>query len=131
MILETDPDLTLIEEKVSRQARNFILKCLEKDKDERPTADDLLKDIWFNNVRVSSFQESAFNSAFTQIYSYSKVDNFTTAICSIVSKMLMEPEVEAELRRIFESADHDKTGTLDEIKLYNAMTEVGSELNFN
>ena len=84
----------------------------------------LLNDIWFKDIRVSSFQNTAFNSAFTHIYSYSKVDNFTTAICSTVAKHFIQPEVEADLRRIFEYADSDKTGTLNEQKLYNAMSEV-------
>ena len=33
------------------------------------------------------------------------------------------------LRRIFERADHDHSGTLDQVKLHNAMTEIFSELN--
>ena len=48
------------------------------------------------------------------VISYSKVDDsFTTAISSIVAKLLVDPEVEAVLRRIFEKADHDSKGTLD------------------
>ena len=113
MILGKDPNVDFIVQKHGRQAANFILKCLAKDQRERPTADELLKDIWFNDIRVSRHEKSDFNSAFTHIYSYSKVDNFTTAICSTVAKHFIQPEVEAKLRRIFDFADTDKTGTLD------------------
>lgn len=113
MILGADPNVDLVKQKHGRVAANFILKCLAKDQSERPTADELLKDVWFNDIRVSKFENSAFNSAFTHIYSYSKVGNFTTAICSTVAKHFIQPEVEAELRRIFDYADTDKTGTLN------------------
>ena len=55
MVLHEDPDLSSILDKVSRPALAFIRKCLEKDPAERPTADALLKDNWFNDVRVSTF----------------------------------------------------------------------------
>ena len=58
MVLQDDPDLSGIEDTVSRPALSFILKCLEKDASERPTADELLRDNWFNDVRVSAFQET-------------------------------------------------------------------------
>ena len=62
------------------------------------------------------------------LYSYSKVDNFTAAISSYVTKMLIKHEEEQVLRRIFENADHDNAGTLDEVKLHNAMTEISDQL---
>ena len=127
MILQQDPNLDVIVQKHGRTAANFISKCLEKDQNDRPAADELLNDIWFKDIRVSSYSDTAFNSAFTHIYSYSKVDNFTTAICSTVAKHFIQPKDEAELRRIFDYADSDKTGTLDEKKLYNAMSEVCAE----
>ena len=131
MVLQDDPDVSNIQERIGRPAGTFILKCLEKDPAERPTADELLRDNWFNDLRVSAFQDTEFNRAFINVYSYSKVDNFTTAISSIVAKMLVEPESEAVLRRIFESADHDKTGTLDEVKLHNAMSGIRAELHIS
>ena len=99
---------------MSKPAINFIKRCVEKDPAQRPSAAELLEHPWMKQVFISNFQPTDFNRAFANVYTYSKVDSFQSAISSYVAKMLIKPEDESVLRRIFENPDHDKKGTLDE-----------------
>ena len=88
-VLGQDPILSSIDKKVSPQAVNFILQCLHKNPLDRPTAEELLKSPWFEIERMSAPQETDFNQAFANIFSYGQVDSFTTSVCSIIAKKLM------------------------------------------
>ena len=89
MICERNPNYNSFASKVSRPAVSFIEMCLEKDQDSRPDAATLLNHIWLQNVRTSVYNKTDFNQAFSNLYSYSKVDHFTTAISSYVANSLL------------------------------------------
>ena len=102
----------------SDDAKEFIRKCLRKEKDQRPSAQDLLGgnggavDPWIATVNVDLDEETkqAIGQTFTSVAPKSDVKIFFN---SLIANLLVDSERLAHLGKLFQMIDINKSGSVN------------------
>ena len=114
-------------------AITFIRKCLNKNKDERPTAKDLIdNDDWLKSVNMTLEQDEKRN-LIRQITHSVVVDKHSFAdyaITSFISNVIMKSQDARQIGTLFMEMDTDGNGTISKAE-FAASGDVQACLNAN
>ena len=106
---------------ISQDAKDFILKCLDRNQNTRPSISELFKMPWIanymnkqNTLALPKLEREEMNqrSIHKNIVSFSELNKFQKLVLSLVSGLCASPEEIQELQKEFLRLDKDKTGTL-------------------
>ena len=106
---------------ISQDAKDFILKCLDRNQNTRPSISELFKMPWITNymnkqntLALPKLEREEMNqrSIHKNIVSFSELNKFQKLVLSLVSGLCASPEEIQELQKEFLRLDKDKTGTL-------------------
>ena len=106
---------------ISQDAKDFILKCLDRNQNTRPSIAELFKMPWIQNYinkqncdgQLKEEKEDLNQrSIHKNIVSFSELNKFQKLVLSLVAGLCASKEELGELQKEFLRLDKDKTGTL-------------------
>ena len=116
------PDMDRLERaNCPEDAKRFIEKCLTKDKDQRPSAQELLvgdqtkniePDLWINSLGMKVDDEINFKIA-QHFKALPAKRHVRQTIDSMIANMMMKSEYVNTIGRAFSAYDADKNGEID------------------
>ena len=106
--------------KVSSEAKNLISKMLTKNPDSRPTAEQLLKDPWFEKMKEKSIDLEGNILSIKSLKQFKVKYEFQKAILLYFVNFFDIKEEKARLYKVFKSLDKDGDGQLDRNELKEA-----------
>lgn len=106
--------------KVSDEAKKLITKMLTKNPDNRPSADQLLKDQWFEKLRDKTADLENNVLSIKSLKQFKVKYEFQKAILLYFVNFFDIKEEKARLYKVFKSLDKDGDGQLDRAELKEA-----------
>ncbi len=115
--------------KVSEEAKKLIARMLTKNPEQRPTADQCLKDPWFQRMRDKSFSEASDPMTMGNLREFKSKSQFQKAIMLYFVNFFDIKDEKAKLYKVFKSLDKDGDGQLDKEELKAAYIKEGKTFN--
>ena len=113
-----EPEMSkIVEIPQYNDARSFILKCLNKNAEERPSARDLLAegeegDNWIKSVDMH-VSEDISSRIKTNLLQNTQISRFKRTMNSFISNILTKSQDAKQLGLLFEEMDTNKNGKLE------------------
>jgi len=114
-------------EMVSEEGKNLIRRLLVVDPNQRPTAEEALKDPWFvkfTNIQKGSDEDKLDPNILQKMRQYKGVSALKKAAMNILVKMAESKDI-IKLKETFIAMDLDDTGDIREDELKIALNHVG------
>ena len=108
---------------VSNEARALVIRLLEKDPANRPSAQIVLKNVWFNKIMNSKAQRLSLNSVENLKHFHCQTKIQQAAFEYIVSHLLTTEEIKAH-KATFMALDADADGKLSANEILGSVNDV-------
>lgn len=102
---------------LSENSQKFILWCLERDQNKRPSIAQLFDEPWICEIQDESIDEEVQLNIQRNLIQYEKLSQFQKIVLSLVSGLTATQEELHTLQREFIRLDKKKTGTLSKHEL--------------
>ena len=111
-------------QKVSDDAKKLIVKMLIKNPDQRPSADVLLKDPWFEKMRGKVVELESNVLVMNNLKNFNSKFEFQKAILLYFVNFFDIREEKTKLYKVFKSLDKDGDGQIDKQELIMAYSKL-------
>lgn len=115
--------------KVSDEVKKLIVRMLTKNPDQRPTAEVLLKDPWFDKMRDKSNLDGQNQLAISNLKQFKAKYEFQKAILLYFVNFFDIKEEKNRLYKVFKSLDKDGDGQLNREELKAAYAKSAKGFN--
>jgi calcium-dependent protein kinase len=109
--------------KVSNEARALVIRLLDKDPENRPSAQVVLKNVWFNKVMNNKVQKLCLNSVENLRHFHCQTKIQQAAFEYIASHLLTAEEIKAH-KATFLALDADGDGKLSSNEILGTVNDV-------
>lgn len=116
-------------QKVSDDAKKLIVRMLIKNPDQRPSADVLLKDPWFEKMREKVVELESNVLVMNNLKNFNSKFEFQKAILLYFVNFFDIREEKTKLYKVFKSLDKDGDGQIDKQELIMAYSKLSKGFN--
>jgi calcium-dependent protein kinase len=128
-ILSAQPNFGRVKQKLSNQAIDFTLKCLNKDSSQRPSAKELLSHPFIlDNITTTEIDSEVALQIASDLTAYYKLSVFQSGIVSLLANMQAQQSELNSLKKMFLTFDSNQDGFLSLDELTLGMTRVFGQL---
>ena len=117
--------------RISKQALDFIRQALNRSKNDRPSAADLLEHPWIVNMaddKTAKLDQNTQLDIANNLKVFKNSTAFQSGIISLIANLNSSSEELERLRMMFKKLDTDKNGTLTIDEIRRGMDELESEI---
>ena len=116
-------------DKISKNAKDFISKCMEKDPNKRIEASEGVEHPWFNTINKEA-QQFLNNEVLINLKNFSCPTHFKKLVLHYMTNKVSEKEIK-ELQNAFYAIDKEHTGTIEVSELKDAFNQMGIKVSSN
>lgn len=109
--------------KISQGAKSFICRLLTHKQEDRPSAEECLKDPWITDHSQITVDEGVALGALSNLKEFRADQTLKRATFAFIASQLLKKDEKAHLARVFQSFDKDGNGKLDKEEVKNGYLE--------
>ena len=113
----------LVNARASKEAKDFIEKCLKKDFNQRMTTSEALVHEWINKFYIKKNSNLLNNNTINTLLDFANKDALQKEIYYFLAKISSEQEIN-KLKNFFQKLDVDNNGTLNIEKFENGFKQI-------
>lgn len=116
---------------ISKEAKDLVQKMLLVDYEKRPSAEEILKHVWFSKSEKNICKADDLKPIFKNFQKFVEKDKLQQATLNYIIHNFTESKEFEKLRSIFLSLDENKDGTLSKAELLKGFKEgLGMNIRF-